>query len=351
MAPIARGTAVALAAAGLFGVTAPFVKEVGRDVGPFATAALLYAGATLGAGWPRRRDEEPAVRPAHARRLALVALLGACAAPAALAWGLQHAGALAASLLLNLEAVFTVLLARALYREPVGTRVVAASTLMVAGGALLALRGASAVGGATLLGLVSVAAATLGWALDNTLTRPLADLDPRAVVFWKALVGAAMSAATALATRDPWPSAASTAALLACGAVGYGLSLRLYLRAQRILGAGRTGSLFAFGPFVGAVLAFALGDRSGGAFVGAAAACFLAAVWLHATEQHDHRHRHGPTQHEHAHEHDDGHHGHRHTTPVTGPHSHMHEHEPTEHGHPHGADVHHRHEHDEPSSR
>jgi drug/metabolite transporter (DMT)-like permease len=339
-------------AAVLFGATAPLVKRFGHDVGPFATAALLYAGATLGAGSPRPRAQEAAVRRAHAGRLALVALFGAAVAPACLAWGLQRTGALSASLLLNLEAVFTVILARAFYREPVGVRVVAASASMLMGGALLALRGAGDLSGAgarSWLGLVAIAAATLGWALDNTLTRPLADLDPRAVVFWKALAGATMSALAALVARDRWPAPLAAAALLGCGAAGYGLSLRLYLRAQRVLGAARTGSLFAFGPFVGAALAFALGDRLGGGLVAAAAACFLVAVWLHATEKHGHWHQHLPLEHEHAHRHDDGHHTHVHepsTSGQSGAHSHVHRHEATAHEHPHGVDAHHRHEHE-----
>jgi len=341
--PIATGSALAVAAAVLFGVTAPIVKHFGRDVGPFATAALLYAGATVGAGLPRRRESEAAVGRAHAVRIALVALFGAGIAPACLAWGLQHAGALAASLLLNLEAVLTIVLAWILYREPVGARVGIASALMLGGGALLAVRGAS--GGGDLLGVVAVAAATLGWALDNTLTRPLSDLDPRAVVFWKALLGAALAGVVAVLVRDRWPAGVALLALLACGATGYGLSLRLYLRAQRVLGAARTGSLFAFGPFVGAVVAFALGDQGAPLFVGGAAALFGVAVWLHATERHGHRHRHVPMTHEHAHTHDDGHHTHVHDPRVVGAHSHVHEHAATEHEHPHGADVHHRHEH------
>ncbi len=347
-APLARGSAIALLAAVLFGATAPLMKRFGQEVGPFATAAVLYAGATLGAGWPRPRAEEAAVRREHAGRLALVALFGAALAPACLAWGLQHASALSASLLLNLEAVVTVLLARAFYAEPIGARVVLASACMVAGGALLAARGAAGsawAGSGSLLGLLAVAGATLGWALDNTLTRPLAELDPRAVVFWKALAGAALSAGVALLARDRWPAAGACGALLACGAAGYGVSLRLYLRAQRVLGAARTGSLFAFGPFVGAALAFALGDRLGGGLVGAAAACFLVAIALHLTEKHGHAHRHEALEHEHAHRHDDGHHEHVHVPPVLGAHSHAHRHEATEHAHPHGVDVHHRHEH------
>ena len=44
------------------------------------------------------------------------------------------------------------------------------------------------------------------------------------------------------------PSATAAFALLAIGAVGYGLSLRFYLLAQLTFGAARTGSVYAFAP-------------------------------------------------------------------------------------------------------
>ncbi len=343
--PIAEGAGFAIAAAVLFGLTTPLVRHFGSGVGAFATAALLYGGAALGSGLPRRRSDEPALGRTQIGRLTLVALFGAALAPAGLAWGLQHAGALAAALLLNLEAVFTVVLARAFYAEPVGRRVLAAAALMVLGGMVLALRG-EAVGTSSALGLVAVSGATLGWALDNTLTRPLADFDPRAVVFWKALLGAALSALIALAIGDAWARPTAALALLACGATGFGLSLRLYLQAQRRLGAARTGSLFAAAPFVGALVAFGLGDRSAIGLIAVAAVAFATAVYLHVTESHGHRHRHEPLEHEHAHSHDDGHHLHVHDPPVSGEHSHPHRHETLEHEHPHGSDLHHRHDHD-----
>jgi drug/metabolite transporter (DMT)-like permease len=281
----------------------------------------------------------------HAPRILLVALFGAALAPAALAWGLQRSGALAGSLLLNLEALFTVLLAAKIHREPLGARIGAAGLLMSAAGAALALRPHTA-GSSTALGLVALAMATSFWALDNTLTRPLADLDPRVVVFWKALTGAILSFVLAVAHRDAWPERTGLVGLLACGATGYGYSLRLYLRAQRVLGAARTGSLFAVAPFFGAAIAVGLGDRSGAVFIAASAVLFAAAVWLQLGEAHRHRHMHQAVEHEHAHRHDDGHHTHAHDPPVVGEHSHRHRHESLEHDHPHGSDLHHSHEHD-----
>src|SRR6186713_1313803 len=137
--PLAQGSLVAIAAAALFGFTTPLVRHFGEHAGAFVTALLLYAGAALGAGLPRRRSQERALSKREIPRLVLVAFFGAALAPAALAWGLQRSGPLAGSLLLNLEALFTVALAAVIYREPIGRRVALACLLMLAGGAVLAL--------------------------------------------------------------------------------------------------------------------------------------------------------------------------------------------------------------------
>ena len=213
---------------------------------------------------------------------------------------------------------------------------------MLAGGGLLAARSGVAQS-SSVLGLRAVALATLFWALDNTWTRPLADFDTGRVVFGKASIGAGLSAAMAAMLGETWPGARAALGLFGCDALGFGLSLRLYLRAQRELGAARTGSVFALAPFVGAALAFALGDRESALLVVAAGGLFGFAVWLHATEAHEHRHHHEPLDHEHANRHDDGHHTHTHEPPFLGEHSHFHRHEALERAHVHASGLHHRH--------
>ena len=346
MTPIASGVALALAAALAFGLTTPVIARAGHGVGPLVTAALLYAGAALAAGAMRLRGRASGapLRRADLPRILAIAIAGAAVAPTCLAWGLARAGATAGSLALNLEAVFTVGLAWLLYREPLGRRVVVAVTLMAGGGAVLALD-AGARSHAGLLGAVAVAAATLGWAIDNTLTRPLADRDLLPVIAAKATLGATLTGTIAIARGESLPAAWAIAALLACGATGYGVSLRLYLLAQRRIGAARTGSVFALAPFVGAALALALGEGTASVWTALAAGCFGVGVYLHVTEHHAHAHVHAPLAHEHAHRHDDGHHGHTHQPPVLGEHTHSHDHTTLAHTHEHAPDLHHDHSH------
>jgi drug/metabolite transporter (DMT)-like permease len=343
--PAIRGGVLALLAATLFGVSTPLVQRAGAGLGAFTTAALLYAGAAaIGAAMRQPVGKEAAVRRSDLRRLALMAFFGAGIGPVALAWGLQHTSGAGASLMLALEALFTALLARLLYREVMDRRVWTAMLLLLAGGIALVLdRGLS--GGFQGLGLLAVLGATAAWGVDNTLSRAVAERDPGQVVLVKSLLGATITTALALIFGEPMPGWGAALGLLAIGASGYGLSLRLYLLAQRAFGAARTGSVFAFAPFIGAVGAIALGDRSLSAGMAFGGALMLAGVVLHLAESHGHEHAHDDLEHEHAHAHDDGHHTHTHDPMPEGAHSHPHRHEPMRHVHPHVPDAHHTHEH------
>ncbi len=343
--PAVRGGLLALIAAVLFGISTPLVQKFGPGVGAFATAALLYAGAAVAGALLRQRVEREArvVRGDFPRLLAMAAA-GAVVGPVALAWGLQRTSGTSASLMLTLEALFTAVLAWRLYRETMDRRVWVAMLLLLAGGILLVLDQARD-GGARLWGLLAVLVATAAWGLDNTLSRTLAERDPGQVVLAKAVLGATATALLAVGFGETPPAPGAALGLFAVGATGYGLSLRFYLLAQRAFGAARTGSVFAFAPFIGAALAVALGDQSTSWLMAAGCALMLAGVVLHLAESHGHEHGHDVVEHEHAHRHDDGHHDHVHVPMPTGAHSHLHRHQPLWHMHPHVPDAHHAHHH------
>ena len=195
------------------------------------------------------------------------------------------------------------------------------------------------------IGAALVAAATLAWATDSLLSRALADRDPVRVVAWKGLLGSTASAVTALALAEAPPHVETAAALVALGAFGYGVSLQLYLRAQSLVGAARTASVFAAGPFLGAAVALVAGASWPGPRFIVAAVLLLVGVWLHLSERHGHAHTHEAVEHEHLHSHDDLHHDHAHESLPPGPHSHAHRHDAVAHVHEHGEDLHHRHRH------
>jgi drug/metabolite transporter (DMT)-like permease len=343
--PALRGGLLALLAAALFGVSTPLVQQFGVGLGAFSTAALLYAGAAAVGLLSRQRvDREARLQRADLPQVLAMAGFGAVVGPVALAWGLQHTSGTSASLMLTLEALFTAVLAWRLYRETMDGRVWAAMALLLAGGMVLVLD-QGRTGGAQLWGLLAVLLATAAWGVDNTLSRAVAERDPGQVVMAKALLGATATTGLALSLGEPMPAAGAALALFAIGATGYGLSLRFYLLAQRAFGAARTGSVFAFAPFIGAAFAVALGDRSASGLMALGSALMLAGVVLHLAESHGHAHVHEALEHEHAHRHDDGHHDHVHDSLPAGQHSHPHRHAPLRHAHPHVPDAHHAHRH------
>jgi drug/metabolite transporter (DMT)-like permease len=343
--PALKGSLWALLAAALFGLSTPMVQSLGTGVGPFTTAALLYVGAAVVA-WVLKKPstDEAGIQKNDWRRLLVMAGTGAVLGPVALAWGLQHTSGSSASLMLTLEALFTAVLAWLWYGETLDNRVLAALVLLLAGGVVLVIE-QGVVGQVQLLGLLAVMLATVAWGVDNTLSRGVADRDPGQVVLVKSVLGSACTLALAGIFHESWPSVMKVIGLVAVGATGYGLSLRFYLLAQRTFGAARTGSVFAFAPFIGAMGAFALGDRSGSWLMVTAGILMLMGVLLHLMEKHTHEHTHKALEHEHAHGHDDEHHDHSHSPMSVGMHSHWHHHESKKHAHPHVPDSHHIHTH------
>ena len=337
----ARGAALGLSSALLFGLGAPASKLLLPRAPPLLLASLLYLGAGAAFFLVRRGRAEAPLTRADAPALAGSVLSGAALGPVLLLWGLSRVSGLAGSLLLNLEAPFTMLLAVLLFGEHLSRRELLAAALVVLGGALLGARGALE---ASAAGAAAIALACACWAFDNNLSARLALKDPVQVLRIKALCAGAVNFALALAAGQRLPAAPVVTGALALGAASYGVSLLLYLRAQRALGAARQAVLFAAAPFAGALLSVPLlGDRPG-LRDGVAAALMAAGVLALVRARHAHRHTHHPIEHEHAHVHDE-HHRHPHEGAVVEPHSHVHRHEEITHEHAHVSDAHHRHKH------
>jgi hypothetical protein len=106
------------------------------------------------------------------------------------------------------------------------------------------------------------------------------------MVVCKAAIGTALTTVLTWINGKSVPNLFSVAGLFTVGTTGYELSLRFYLLAQSAFGATRTGSVF-FAPFIGALLAFAMGDWSSGVSMAAGGSLMLLGVVLHLAETMD----------------------------------------------------------------
>lgn len=340
-----RPAALCLLAALLFGATPVLCKALLQLLGPLRLAGLLYLGAALAVLPFALRDLPLLTRPppAQALKLAGAIVLGGGVAPVLLLLALARAPAASVALWLPLEVVFTGALAALFFHEQLGARGWAANGCILAGSALLASPGGVRFGTASML----AAGACLCWALDNNLTAQLTELTPGQLTLCKGLFAGAVNLALGLLLPHGAVGARPVEWALAVGALGYGASLVLYIRAGRELGAARAQMLFAAAPFAGVLLAWLwLGESMGAGQLAAAGLLAAGLALLHA-ERHQHLHEHHRQAHTHAHDHLDGHHLHAHDDVPPGTrHTHAHVHGPQRHVHPHVPDLHHRHAHD-----
>ena len=269
---------------------------------------------------------------------------GGILGPVLLMAGLSSTPGSSASLLLNLEGVFTALLAWLVFRENVDRRIALGMLLIVAGGIALSWSPGAAV--RFPLGALAISGAGLCWGIDNNLTQKVSGGDPLQVAAIKGAASGSVNLLSAALIGAPWPTLPVIGLSLVIGFLGYGVSLALFVVALRHVGTARTGAYFSVAPFIGAAVSLPLlGEPVGPALI-VAALLMAAGVWLHVTERHEHEHEHERLVHSHRHVHDDHHpHVHAPDDPPGEPHTHEHVHERIVHGHPHYPDLHHRHRH------
>ena len=342
------GALYGLGAAALFGVSVPLAKILVPTTGTVMLAALLYLGAGLGVAVLSavfrdvRGGRESGLTRADIPLLLGIVLSGAVVGPVLLLLGLHQLSAVAASLLLNLEAPFTILLAVWFFRDHVGGVEIVAIGFIVLGA--LSLTHGEGAFSASWTGGTAVAGACLSWAIDNNLTQRLSIRDPLAIVRVKALAAAPISFALALAVGEALPPSRELGYGMVLGLFSYGLSVVFAVRSLRLLGAAREAAYFATAPFIGALVAAGLLGEHLGARELFAMTVMGAGVVVLLRAEHEHVHTHEAMEHDHAHVHDE-HHVHEHDEPTSEPHAHVHGHAPLTHEHPHLPDVHHRHRH------
>jgi drug/metabolite transporter (DMT)-like permease len=384
------GVAAAVLAAVLFGASTPFAKLLVGELPPVLLAGLLYLGSGVGLSLVlaarhglrqaalRRSVQDPQPSAEHRALstgeaaeapltradlpwLAGAVFCGGVVGPALLMVGLQTTPGASASLLLNLEGVFTAILAWFAFRENVDRRIALGMAAIVAGGILLSWQGRPATG--LPWGALAIVGACACWGVDNNLTQKVSAGDPLQVAAIKGLVAGSVNLCLALFLGQATPGGSDqivgggppglslrmAGIILAAsliGFLGYGISLALFVLSLRHIGTARTGAYFSLAPFVGAVVSLLLLREPIGPLFLLAAALMAVGIALHLTERHEHEHDHPELAHAHRHVHDE-HHQHEHESGVDPrePHSHWHVHPPLRHRHPHFPDIHHRHGH------
>ena len=337
--------------AALFGISPPLAKLLVQDIPPVALAGLLYLGAFMGLSLYsiiKGVFSDESVRSTNLKKGDYPWLFGAVVsggiiAPICLMLGLSQISGFTTSLLLNLEGIFTAVIAVIFFDEKAGKRLWLALMCMTVAGVFLTWD--SSQSKFNFLGPLLVTFAMLCWGIDNNLTRNISTRNPIQITRIKGFVSGLVSISLAytLGINIQWDVSVLYAMLL--GSFSYGISLVFFIKALEGLGSFRTGIFFSLAPFIGAVTSLILLQEWIGWVMFPAIMLTVAGVWLISTEKHLHLHLHQEVVHTHLHNHKDSHHIHEHIEIVHEPHVHEHKHPEESHIHSHWPDTHHRHEH------
>ena len=332
-----NGWAWCALAALLFGAATPATKLIVDDIGPMALAGLLYLGAAIAVAPFAFREERSKGTRRQRTRLLLAVGLGGGLAPVLLVLALDRTPAGTVSLFLNLELVATAVIARVFLQEQIGRRAGFGIVIVVLGGIILA--GASQSGVA--VGGLLVAATCICWGIDNAITASLDSYSPSQITFVKGAIAGTVNLTIGLVV-DGTPRGIAVVGALAIGAVGYGLSIAMWITGARLVGAARGQVLFALAPFIGALLAWPVnGDRLHATTL-VAFIVSLAGVLVVASSRHGHMHTHEVFEHSHPIDSTDAHHQSEVIDTLSGS---WHRHLVLRHEHAHLPDIHHRHSH------
>ncbi len=253
-----KGICLAILAAALYAVNAPFSKLLLTEMPSTLMAGFLYIGAGLGMGIialirkikKTKTTEEKITKVDLPYTLAMILL--DIAAPIFLLLGLSFTTAANASLLNNFEIVATAIIALVIFKEAISPRLWAGILFVTASCALLSFEDITAL--RFSVGSLFILLACICWGVENNCTRKLSAKDPLEIVLLKGILSGTGSVIIGLCLGERLTSLWSVFAVLAVGFVAYGLSIFFYVYAQRILGAARTSAYYAIAPFIGTLL-------------------------------------------------------------------------------------------------
>ncbi len=262
-----RSTAIilALTAAALYAINIPFSKLLLANIGPTALASLLYLGAGLGmavtsiaTSYAKKKSSlsDPIrILFAKGNRIYTVGMVILdIAAPIFLMYGIKYANSSNVSLLNNLEIAATSLIALIIFKEKISKTLFCGIILVIISGGLLSYEGAEGL--SFSIDSLFVIAACICWGLENNCTKKLSHNDSNAIVITKGIFSGIGSLTLAIVSKESFPHIIYIIFALVLGYIAYGLSIKLYVMAQNVIGAAKTRAFYSVSPFLGVFFSF-----------------------------------------------------------------------------------------------
>lgn len=254
----------AILAAVFYALNTPFSKVLLKNISPTFMAAFLYLGAGIGVGIMylfQYKKEDSSMRLSREDLPYTVLMVRFdVIAPIFLMIGISIGSSANASLLGNFEIVATSIIALVFFKEAVSKNLWIAIAFITVSSIILSFEGEGAF--KFSYGSLFVILATLSWGLENNCTRKISNKSSYEIVTIKGICSGLSSLIISFIIGERLPEFRYIAYALLLGYVAYGLSIFLYVRSQRDLGAAKTSAYYAIAPFVGTFLCFLINGEA-----------------------------------------------------------------------------------------
>lgn len=254
----------AILAAVFYALNTPFSKVLLKNISPTFMAAFLYLGAGIGVGVMylfqyKKEDSSMRLSREDLPYTVLMVLLDVIA-PILLMIGISIGSSANASLLGNFEIVATSIIALVFFKEAVSKNLWIAIAFITISSIILSFEGEGAF--KFSYGSLFVILATLSWGLENNCTRKISNKSSYEIVTIKGIFSGLSSLIISFIIGEKMPEFKYISYALVLGYVAYGLSIFLYVRSQRDLGAAKTSAYYAIAPFIGTFLSFLINGEA-----------------------------------------------------------------------------------------
>lgn len=248
----------AILAAVFYALNTPFSKVLLKNISPTFMASFLYLGAGIGVGIMylfkhKNEDKDMRLTKNDLTYTILMVVLDVIA-PIFLMIGISIGSSANASLLGNFEIVATSIIALVIFKEDVSKNLWIAIVFITLSSIILSFEGQESF--RFSYGSLFVILATMSWGLENNCTRKISNKSSYQIVTIKGLCSGIASLIISIILGEKFPEIRYTVYALLLGYVAYGLSIFLYVRSQRDLGAAKTSAYYAIAPFIGTFLCF-----------------------------------------------------------------------------------------------
>lgn len=256
----------AILAAALYAINIPVSKLLLNYAGATIMAAFLYLGAGIGLliyGSIEKLTKIPKTQEHLTKKelpytIAMVVL--DIIAPILLMFGITRTTSANATLLNNFEIVATSIIALAIFKERISTRLWTAILMVTIASVILSFEGKGTF--SFNEGSLFVLGACICWGFENNCTKMISNKSSTEIVIIKGCFSGIGSFIIALLLEEKIPQVKWIIAILFLGFIAYGLSIKFYIMAQQYLGAAKTSAYYSIAPFLGVIFSMVLlGER------------------------------------------------------------------------------------------